>query len=112
MTQMTHNNFFTMTEIGRITLPEPLSCLHSFITLKKYPYVIARHPFVLTLLLPSRFITICRYTRQHAIPHIPQSCIPNRHLNLFSLCKSPSTQLFQMINNTTSKYRDCSIQYK
>ncbi|KAL0075931.1 hypothetical protein J3Q64DRAFT_1773368 [Phycomyces blakesleeanus] len=32
MTQMTHNNFFTMTEIGRITLPEPLSCLHSFIT--------------------------------------------------------------------------------
>jgi hypothetical protein len=34
MTQMVHNHFFIMTEIGRMTLPEALSCLHSFITLK------------------------------------------------------------------------------
>lgn len=34
MTQKIHNNFFTMTKIGRITMPEALSCLHSFITLK------------------------------------------------------------------------------
>ncbi|KAI7889049.1 uncharacterized protein EV154DRAFT_290329 [Mucor mucedo] len=34
MTQMIHANFFTMTEIGCITLPEILSCLYSFVTLK------------------------------------------------------------------------------
>lgn len=44
MTQMVHNHFFIMTEIGRITVPEALPCLHSFIT-EKPPYIIARHPF-------------------------------------------------------------------
>ncbi|KAI7868055.1 uncharacterized protein EV154DRAFT_488204 [Mucor mucedo] len=34
MTQMIHTNFFTRIEIGRITLPESLSCLHSSVTLK------------------------------------------------------------------------------
>ncbi|EIE82477.1 hypothetical protein RO3G_07182 [Rhizopus delemar RA 99-880] len=40
MTQMVHDRFFTMTEIGRITMPEALSCLHSSITPKAPPYLI------------------------------------------------------------------------
>ncbi|KAL4207126.1 hypothetical protein AB4K20DRAFT_1919527 [Rhizopus microsporus] len=54
MTQMALNHLFTMTEINRITVPGALSCLHSFITLKKLSYIIAHHPsFFLALLLHS-----------------------------------------------------------
>lgn len=51
MTQKIHNNFFTMTKIGRITTPEALSCLHTFITLKK----------LRTLLYVALFFWYCCY---------------------------------------------------
>ncbi|KAL0141956.1 hypothetical protein V8B55DRAFT_1595848 [Mucor lusitanicus] len=80
MTQMIHSSFFTMTEIGRITLPEALSCLHSFITLKNIPRHPPQHP-------PQQHPPQQHPPQQHPhnnIPHnnIPQSCISNRHLNI------------------------------
>lgn len=112
MTQMIHDHFFTMTEIGRITLPEALSCLHSFITLKN----------IRTLLRVSLLFWHCCYQADSSpsvvapvskpSPTSPKVAYPI-DTSTFSPSASPhTTQLFQMFNNTTSKYRGCSIQYK
>lgn len=95
MTQMIHSSSFIMTEIGRVTLPEALSCVHSFITLKN----------TRTLLRVTLLFWHCCYQPDFspfvvASPTTPKVADPQ------------ATQLFQMINNTTSKYRDCSIRYK
>ncbi|KAI8977229.1 hypothetical protein BDF20DRAFT_821155, partial [Mycotypha africana] len=83
---------FQVNEIGRITLPNSLSSLHSFITLKN----------IRTLLRVTHLFWHCCY-------QIQSSPIDN---STFSFSESlHATQLLQMINNTTSKYRHCSIQY-
>ncbi|KAL0090526.1 hypothetical protein J3Q64DRAFT_1832197 [Phycomyces blakesleeanus] len=102
-----------MTEIGRITLPEALSCLHSFITLKNirtllrvtllfwhYCYQANSSPSVVApVSMPSP-----------TSPTSPKVAYPI-DTSTFSPSASPhTTQLFQMINNITSKHRDCSIQ--
>lgn len=109
MTQMIHDHFFTMTEIGRITLPEALSCLHSFITLKN----------IRTLLRVTLLFWHCCYQADSSPSVVAPVSTPSPKVaypidtSTFSPSASPhTTQLFQMINNTTSKYRDCSIQYK
>jgi hypothetical protein len=90
MTQKIHNHFFTMSEIGRVIVPEALSSFHSFITLKN----------LRTLLRVTHLFWYCCYSADPS-----------------SLVASPSTsthitELLQMIDNTTSKSRDCNIQYK
>ncbi|KAI9267143.1 hypothetical protein EDC94DRAFT_602400 [Helicostylum pulchrum] len=67
MTQNIHEDFFAMTEIGRITMSEALSCLYSFVTLKNLRTLlrVTPPPFFLALLLLTRFITIYRYTCRH-----------------------------------------------
>ncbi|KAG2235361.1 hypothetical protein INT48_004980 [Thamnidium elegans] len=112
MTQMIHSSFFTMTEIGRIILPEALSCLHSFITLKN----------IRTLLRVTLLFWHCCYQADSSPSVVAPASTPSPtspkvaypiDTSTFSPSVSPhTTQLFQMINNTTSKYRDCSIQYK
>ncbi|KAI9494733.1 hypothetical protein BDB00DRAFT_882650 [Zychaea mexicana] len=103
---------FQVNEIGRITLPEALSCLHSFITLKN----------IRTLLRVTLLFWHCCYQADSSpsvvapvstpSPTSPKVAYPV-DTSTFSPSASPhTTQLFQMINNTTSKYRDCSIQYK
>ncbi|KAG0757962.1 hypothetical protein G6F16_009984 [Rhizopus arrhizus] len=112
MTQMIHSSFFIMTEIGRIILPEALSCLHSFITLKN----------IRTLLRVTLLFWHCCYQADSSpsvvapvstpSPTSPKVAYPIDTSAFSSSASSHTTQLFQMINNTTSKYRDCSIQYK
>ncbi|GAN11651.1 hypothetical protein MAM1_0777c11230 [Mucor ambiguus] len=112
MIQMIHSHFFIMTEIGRITLPEALSCRHSFITLKN----------ICTLLRITLLFWHCCY-QEDSLPSVvapvstssptsPKAANPIDTSTFSPSVSLHTTQLFQMINNTTSKYRDCSIQYK
>ncbi|KAI8094102.1 hypothetical protein BDF21DRAFT_436118 [Thamnidium elegans] len=103
---------FQVNEIGRIILPEALSCLHSFITLKN----------IRTLLRVTLLFWHCCYQADSSPSVVAPASTPSPtspkvaypiDTSTFSPSVSPhTTQLFQMINNTTSKYRDCSIQYK
>ncbi|CAO3608364.1 unnamed protein product [Mucor hiemalis] len=112
MTQMIHSSFFTRTEIGRITLPEALSCLHSFITLKN----------IRTLLRVTLLFWHCCYQADSSpsvvvpvsmpSPTSPKVASPNQTSTFSPSASLHTTQLFQMIDNTTSNCRDCSIQYK
>ncbi|RCH88225.1 hypothetical protein CU097_011277 [Rhizopus azygosporus] len=80
-----------MTEIDRITVPEALPCLHSFIT-EKPPYIIARHPFfgiAVTFLVAAYPTDISFFS-------------PSASLYF--------TELLHMIDNTTSKSRGYSVQ--
>ncbi|KAI7877677.1 uncharacterized protein EV154DRAFT_576859 [Mucor mucedo] len=108
MTQMIHTNFFIMIEIGRITLPESLSCLHSFVTLKN----------IRTLLRVTLIFWHCCYQADSPTVVVAPVSTPSPmvtypiQVSTFSPSATPdTTQLLQMINNTTSKSRDCSIQY-
>ena len=108
MTQMIHTNFFTRIEIVRITLSESLSCLHSFVTLKN----------IRTRLRVTLIFGHCCYQADSPTDVVAPVSTPSPmvtypiQVSTFSPSATPdTTQLLQMINNTTSKSRDYSIQY-
>ncbi|EIE82476.1 hypothetical protein RO3G_07181 [Rhizopus delemar RA 99-880] len=100
---------FQVNEIGRITMPEALSSLHSFITLKN----------LRTLLRVTLLFWHCCYQTEPSssvvAPVSTPSPVVTYSANISAFSPSTSrhiTQLFHMIDNTISKSRDCNIQYK
>lgn len=91
MTQRIHQRFYTMTEIGRVKVPDSLSSIESFATMKNLQ----------TLLYVTHVFWYCCY---------PAS-LPN-YSPLPSSSSSPDiVALFSMADNSSSKFRDCPIKY-
>ncbi|CEP18386.1 hypothetical protein [Parasitella parasitica] len=91
MTQRLHQRFYTMTEIGRVKVPDSLSSIESFATMKNLQ----------TLLYVTHVFWYCCYSA--SLPNY--SPLP---------CNSSSPDivaLFNMASNSSSKFRDCPIQY-
>jgi hypothetical protein len=91
MTQRIHQRFYTMTEIGRVKVPDSLSSIESFATMKNLQ----------TLLYVTHVFWYCCYS----------ASLPN-YSPLPSSSSSPDiVALFNMASNSSSKFRDCPIQY-
>ncbi|KAI9263569.1 hypothetical protein EDC94DRAFT_518018 [Helicostylum pulchrum] len=88
MTQKIHNRFYTMIEIGRVHVPNALSSTQSFVTMKNLQVL---------LRVTQLFWYCCYYPNSSALPNNSSSLGINSLLN--------------MINNSSSKNRDCPIQY-
>ncbi|KAI9366204.1 hypothetical protein BD770DRAFT_311778, partial [Pilaira anomala] len=97
--------FISRDDANTTTLPEALSCLHSFITLKN----------IRTLLCVTLFYFGIAVTKQihHRLPlHLSARHPPTSPKVAYPIDTSTFSPSVSPHNNTTSKYRDCSIQYK
>lgn len=91
MTQRIHHRFYTMIEIGRVKVPDSLSSIQSFVNLKNLQ----------TLLQVTQiFWYSCYFVPSPNSPPLPS------HSSSLDIAN-----LLDMINNSSSKYRDCPIQY-
>jgi hypothetical protein len=88
MTQKMHDRFYTMIEIGRVRVPDSLSTIQSFVTLKNLQ----------VLLQVTQLFWYCC----HVVPS-PNDALPSPSLDIGTL--------LNMVSNSSSKYRDCPIQY-
>ncbi|KAL7317644.1 hypothetical protein PS15m_012311 [Mucor circinelloides] len=91
VTQRIHHRFYTMIEIGRVKVPDSLLSIQSFATLKNLQIL---------LRVTQIFWHCC-----HSVP------FPNDSPLLSHSSSLDIAVLLNMANNSSSKYRDCPIQY-